>query len=74
MGAALWTHFLRQAVIKACVPEPWYRVLILCERCCSEWYHRETLFREGLSQPGKEVQVGDLVMSGVRQPCSCLLA
>ncbi|CAL5225162.1 g7943 [Coccomyxa viridis] len=30
----------------------------------NEWYHRETLFREGLHQPGKEVQTGDLVMSG----------
>ncbi|CAL5224980.1 g7757 [Coccomyxa viridis] len=30
----------------------------------NEWYHRETLFREGLHQPGKEVQIGDLVMSG----------
>ena len=36
--------------------------------CCSEWYHREMLFQRGLKYPGKEIQIGDLVMAGVREP------
>lgn len=32
---------------------------------CREWYHREMLFEKGLKYPGKEVKMGDLIMSGV---------
>ena len=35
--------------------------------CCRERHHREMLFEMGLKYPGKEAQIGDLIMSGVGQ-------
>ena len=32
---------------------------------CREWAQRELMFSEGLFHPGKEVQAGNLIMSGV---------